>query len=161
MRYINLRLTYLLTYLLTYNRKLRRERPTLSEGITNETISALLARPSWRRPSLNGSCFSRDASWWLLYGLRSLTCQCNDKTRYRCGIVSAVWSFSARLTSSGLRLINGVLLKAVRNRPEPSGHRPDAVWTLDQSRVESVSDQHETCYNIVAMRCYFLQFIVV
>jgi len=45
MRYINLRLTYLLTYLLTYNRKLRRERPTLSEGITNETISALLAVP--------------------------------------------------------------------------------------------------------------------
>ena len=42
-----------------------------------------------------------------------------------------------------------------KSRPEPSGRR------LDQSRVESVPDQHETCCNVVAMRCGVLQFIVI
>jgi len=42
-----------------------------------------------------------------------------------------------------------------KSRPEPSERH------LDQSRVESVPDHHETCYNVVAMRCYVVQFIVV
>jgi len=32
---------------------------------------------------------------------------------------------------------------------------------LDQPRVESVPDEHETRYNVVAMRRHVLQFIVV
>ena len=42
----------------------------------------------------------------------------------------------------------GVLLKAVRNRPKPSGSR------LDQSRVESVQDQHETCDAVLRFAIY-------
>jgi len=56
-----------------------------------------------------------------------------------------------------------------KSRLEPSGRRPEssrrfsdtATRRLGQSRVESLPEQHETCYNVVAMRCYVLQFIVV
>ena len=42
----------------------------------------------------------------------------------------------------------GVLLKAARNRPKPSGRR------LNQSRVESVQDQHETCDAVLRFAIY-------
>jgi len=44
--------------------------------------------------------------------------------------------------------IGVLLLKAVRNRPKPSGRR------LDQSRVESVQDQHETCDAVLCFAIY-------
>ena len=51
---------------------------------------------------------------------------------------------------------------STKSRPEPSGRCPEPSGrNLDHSSVEWVPDQHETCYNVVAMWCYILQFIVV
>jgi len=49
-------------------------------------------------------------------------------------------------TSFIIPIITPLDLGPTKSRPEPSGHR------LDQSRVDSVPDRHETCYNVVAMR---------
>ena len=51
--------------------------------------------------------------------------------------------------------LQGVLLKAVRNRLKPSGCRPEPSGRrLDQSRVESVQDQHETCDAVLRFAIY-------
>jgi len=55
-----------------------------------------------------------------------------------------------------------VLLKAVRNRPKPSGRRAEPSGCrpepfgrrLDQSKVESVQDQHETCDAVLRFAIY-------